>query len=160
MKNSKDKTLVSIEVITKLKPIKGKDFIEHAVLGSTKVVVARDLFKVGDKCVLIRPGVKLPKWAELITQYPQGRHLLKNDYFIRKITIGGSRSDGLVLHLSIINAIEPDILVNAIPIGMDIRHILGALSEKDYNQKYNALMNLKANLAENTTDHDNRISHG
>ena len=146
MKNTKHKTLVSIEVITKLKPIKGKDFIEHAILGSTKVIVTKDLFKEGDKCVLIRKGAKLPMWAESITSYPCGRHLLKNDYCVKQIKIGDAVSDGLALHLSLINAIEPDILVNAIPVGMDIRHILNVMSLKDYHAKYAEIKMLKSKM--------------
>lgn len=136
MKNKKPKTIASIEVVSRTKPIKGASFIEHAIIAGVKVIVTRDLFKEGDKCVLIRKGTKLPKWAETITAYPSGRHLLDNNYYVRQVKICNAVSDGLALHISIINAVEPDIITNAIPIGMDISHILNVMSAKDYHNRY------------------------
>lgn len=136
MKNKKPKTIASIEVVSRIKPIKGASFIEHAIIAGVKVIVTRDLFKEGDKCVLIRKGTKLPKWAESITAHPSGRHLLNSNYYVNQLRICNAISDGLALHISLINAIEPDIIVNAIPIGMDISHILNVMSAKDYHNRY------------------------
>lgn len=46
--------LASIKMVSNLLPIEGRDRIELAVIDGWSVIVKKDEFKIGDKCVYIK----------------------------------------------------------------------------------------------------------
>ena len=87
--------LVSVQIISNLKPIVGADRIEMATIMGWNVVVKKGEFKVGSKCVFFEIDSQLPdgaEWAEF----------LRNKKFrVKTCKLRGVLSQGLALPMSI-----------------------------------------------------------
>ena len=57
--------LASIRIVNELHPIEGKDRIELAIIDGWQVIVKKDEFKIGDKCVYIEIDSVLPEKKSL-----------------------------------------------------------------------------------------------
>lgn len=92
--------LASIQRITNLEPIQGKDKIELASVLGWKVIVQKGQFKIGDMCVYCEVDSLLP-------ERPEFEFLRKNCYSkkyggfrIRVMRMGGVYSEGICFHPS------------------------------------------------------------
>ena len=95
--------LATIRRITNIQPIKDRDLIVCANVDGWTVVVAKDQFKIGDRCVYFEPDSFLPtgdpRWQMLVDtkskEYEgQVGHVLKT------IRMGGVYSNGFCVKLS------------------------------------------------------------
>lgn len=86
--------LASIQTITEIMPIEGKDRIVLATVEGWHVIVQKSEFAVGDKCVFIEIDSVLPEkpWFEF---------LRPKKFRIRTMKLGNTISQGLALPLSI-----------------------------------------------------------
>ena len=104
--------LASIQVITDLKPIEGKDRIVLATVLGWSVIVKKDEFNIGDKCIYIEIDSLLPKKPEF--------EFLRNKKFrIKTMKLGNTYSQGIVFPLSILPQNK------TYQIGDDVTDILG-----------------------------------
>ena len=87
--------LASIQLISELRPIEGKDKIVLATVMGWHVIVKKDEFKVGDKCVYIEIDSVLP-------ETPEFEFLRSKNFRIRTMKMGGVLSQGIVFPLSIL----------------------------------------------------------
>lgn len=89
------RTLASIQKITALSPIKDADRIERATILGWNVVVRKNEFSVGDRCVFFEIDSILPdvKWAAFMA--PMG-------FRVRTMKLKGCISQGLALPLHIL----------------------------------------------------------
>lgn len=117
----------TIEIVANKMGLQNCSNVERIVAAGYSYIVQKGLFNVGDKVVVIRPYCQLPKWGEIITQAPEGRYLKANKGIVKPVRIRGHWSFGLALHLSLINALDPDIIVQGIPVGHDITDLLGTI---------------------------------
>ncbi len=90
--------LASIQTILELKPIENADAIECAVILGWEVVVKKDEFNVGDKCVFFEIDSILPN-EERYSFLGDPRKDL-NGYRLKSIRLRGQLSQGLALPLS------------------------------------------------------------
>lgn len=87
--------LASIKTVTDLLPIEGKDRIVLAIIDGWSVIVKKDEFKVGDKCVYIEIDSVLP-------DKPDFDFLRKNNFRIKTMKMAGVISQGICFPLSIL----------------------------------------------------------
>jgi len=123
-------SLASLEIIDKIIPMKTRGnepmlSVECAVVKTHRVVVLKGLFQVGDKCVFVRTGAEFPKWAAVIGRSEGGSYLRHNKYVVKNVKFHGVVSQGLVLHPSVIEYVDPHIITGAIPVGGDVSACLG-----------------------------------
>ena len=87
--------LASIQVIDKLSPIPGADRIVEATVMGWKVIVKKDEFVEGDKCVFFEVDSLLPEveWAEFMRT---------RKFRVKTLKMRGILSQGLVLPLDIL----------------------------------------------------------
>lgn len=117
--------LASIQVIEKLSPIDGSDFllIANMVGLGWHVVVKKDEFKVGDKVIYIEVDSVLPEKEEF-------EFMAKYKYRVKTIKLRGQISQGMILPMS---SIKDNKMYS---VGDDVTSILGitkylSKSEKD-----------------------------
>lgn len=109
--------LASIEVIDKIEPIQGADFIEKVTVNGWNVVVSKsDKFKVGDKVIFIAEGSLLPPKIEFL-------FLKDKNYEVKPIKLKKQVSQGLVLPLSY--------LARDFKVGEDVTNELGITYKYD-----------------------------
>lgn len=97
------RNLVSVQEIKNLEPIKDADKIEVATILGWKVVVVKDAFKVGDKCVYFEVDSYLPieERFEFLRKSSYRIHpTLGEGFRIKTIKLRGQISQGLVFKLS------------------------------------------------------------
>jgi len=100
------KTLATIQEIKDLKPIKGKDFIELAIVKGWQCIVKKGDFQIGDLCIYFEIGSILyphPIWDD---------YLKKVSYKIKTMKMAGTISQGLVLPLNIYENLTGKELIN------------------------------------------------
>jgi hypothetical protein len=114
------RTLASIEKITDLKPIEGKDKIVLATVAGYGVIVQKDQFNVNDLCVYIQYDTILPAKPEFEFLRSRCYSATYNGFRIREMFMGGVYSSGIVFPLSILPS---DIAKRAFE-GMDVEKIL------------------------------------
>jgi len=87
--------LASVQRIKALSPIRGADKIESATILGWNVVVQKDLYKVGDKCIFCEIDALLPEeeWAEFMR--PRG-------FRVKSCKLRGALSQGLALPMDIL----------------------------------------------------------
>lgn len=115
-----ERKLASIQVVRKLLPIKGADFIEVAIINDWSVIVKKGEFQVNSKCVYFEIDSLLP-------EEPQYEFLSssKRDYFgvpkyrIKTMKMRGVISQGLALPLTLFTEVSQDI-----QIGHDLTELL------------------------------------
>ena len=103
--------LASIQLIEHLEPIEGKDRIVLASVLGWRVIVKKDEFNVGDKCVYCEIDSILPEKEEF-------EFLRKNNFRIRTMKMAGVYSQGICFPLSIL----PEGNYN---VGDDVTDIIG-----------------------------------
>lgn len=87
--------LASIQRITNLAPIEGKDRIELAFVGGWQLIVQKGQFEVGDLCVYIEIDSVLPEREEF-------EFMRRYNFRVKTIKIGGVISQGICFPLSIL----------------------------------------------------------
>jgi len=116
--------LASIQLIKELKPIKGADFIELAVVNGWQCVVKKGTFKEGDKCVYFEIDSLLPiedKYSFLEkSSYRKPNSTNPEGYRLRTVKLREQISQGLVLPLT---SFEEDL--SNLDIGEDVTKRLG-----------------------------------
>ena len=93
MENSIRK-LASIQIIENLEPIKDRDRIELAHVLGWQVIVKKDEFKIGDKCVFVEPDAVLP-------EKPEFEFLRSKKFRIKTMKMAGVLSQGIIFPLNI-----------------------------------------------------------
>lgn len=103
--------LASIKIVSNITPIEGKDRIVLAAIDGWSVIVKKDEFCVGDKCVYIEIDSVLP-------EKPEFEFLRKNGFRIKTMKMAGVISQGICFPLDILPPGEymPD---------MDVTSLLG-----------------------------------
>ena len=76
------RTLASIKEIAALHPIEGKDRIELAVIDGWSVIVKKNEFQVGDRCVYCEIDSVLP-------EKPEFEFLRNKNFRIKTMKMGG-----------------------------------------------------------------------
>mgnify|MGYP003302424380 CR=1 FL=1 len=88
--------LASIQIINNIEPIEGKDRIVLAHVLGWDVIVKKDEFKIGDKCVYIEIDSQLPE------DNPDFEFLRNKKFRIKTMKLGNVYSQGIVFPLSIL----------------------------------------------------------
>lgn len=114
--------LASIQKITNLQPIEGKDRIELATILGWKVIVGKGEFKVNDLCVYIEYDTILPVRPEFEFLRSRCYSPKYNGFRIRNMKMGNVFSQGIVFEINIL----PDITEEQTPYkeGDDVTEIL------------------------------------
>lgn len=94
MENSIRK-LASIQIIENLEPIKDRDRIELAHVLGWQVIVKKDEFKIGDKCIFVEPDAVLP-------EKPEFEFLRSKKFRIKTMKMAGVLSQGIIFPLNIL----------------------------------------------------------
>lgn len=108
-----ERKLASIQTVDSLKPIEGADRIVEAGVLGWKVIVKKDEFQAGDRCVFFEIDSILPdgpEWAEFMRP---------RKFRVRTLKMRGVLSQGLALPLSIL----PD--QTGLEIGTEVTEQLG-----------------------------------
>ena len=109
-----ERKLASIQIINDLKPIEGKDRILQASILGWSLIVGKDDFKVGDKCVYIEVD------SVLDPNNPVFEQARKRSNRIKTIKMAGIYSQGIAYPLSAFS-MNPD----RYSVGDDVTDILG-----------------------------------
>lgn len=91
------RTLASIKAITEILPIEGKDKIGLATVDGWRVIVQKDQFEVGGKCVYVEIDSVLP-------EKPEFEFLRSKNFRIRTMKMAGVISQGICFPMSILPA--------------------------------------------------------
>lgn len=113
--------LVRVDIIKDIKPILKADRLELATVEGWKVIVKKDEFKVGDKCVFFEIDSFLPlrdEWNFLknVTMFNKQQGIR-----IKTMKMRGALSQGLILPLSLLNISEDT------EVGTNLTDILGVV---------------------------------
>ena len=88
--------LASIQAITNIRPIDGKDMIEQVNINGWNIIVRKaENYKEGDLCVYFEIDSLLPK-------RPEFEFLESKKYIIKTMKMGGVLSQGIVFPMSIL----------------------------------------------------------
>ena len=122
-----ERKLASVQIIKNLEPIEGRDRILLATVEGWKVIVGKDDFKVGDKCVYIEIDSVLPDRPE----FEQAR---KRSNRVRTMKMAGVYSQGIVYPITILPNMIDDHTVsyNQYNEGDDVTEILGIIKYDEY----------------------------
>lgn len=110
-----ERILSRIATIDDLNPIAGADAIVVASIDGWKVVVKKDEFKVGDRCVYCEIDSILPEREEF-------EFLRKVNFRIKTIRLRGQISQGIAFPISILSSENRNLEV-----GSDVTEILGVV---------------------------------
>lgn len=91
------RNLASIKVITEIIPIEGKDKIGLATVDGWRVIVQKDQFEVGGKCVYCEIDSVLP-------EKPEFEFLRSKNFRIRTMKMAGVISQGICFPMSVLPA--------------------------------------------------------
>lgn len=119
--------LASIQTITNIEPIEGKDRIVLATVLGWHVIIRKDEYKVGDKCIYIEIDSVVPKTN------PDFAFLESKNYRIKTMKMGGVRSEGLCMPLSILHF--DNAKLQTLTEGQDVTDILGIIHYEDAQEK-------------------------
>ena len=122
-----ERKLASVQIIKNLEPIEGRDRILLATVEGWKVIVGKDDFKVGDKCVYIEIDSVLPDRPE----FEQAR---KRSNRVRTMKMAGVYSQGIVYPITILpNMVDNHtVSYNQYKEGDDVTAILGITKYDEY----------------------------
>lgn len=117
--------LASIQIIVDIQPIPGADSIEVASVLGWQVVVKKDEFRIGDKCIYVQIDT-------VVTDKPEYEFLRSKKFRIKTIKLRGQISQGLILPLSVLpSQVEPHV-------GADVSEALNIIKyEKPDNNPNN-----------------------
>mgnify|MGYP000879151978 CR=1 FL=1 len=116
-----ERKLASVQRITELKPIEGRDRIELATIQGWHVIVGKGTFKVGDLAVYCQYDTVLPVRKEFEFLRPRAWSPKFNGFRIRNMSMAGVYSEGIVFPLSIL----PSADTGKYPEGKDVTEIMG-----------------------------------
>lgn len=128
--------LASIQEILNLEPIEGADKIMKATVQGWELVVKKDEFKIGDKCVYIEIDSVVP-------ERPEFEFLRSRKFRVKTAKFKGVTSQGLALPLSILPRGE------FYAIEEDVTEILGITKYDPQGDKERALLKQKENEINN-----------
>lgn len=115
--------LASIKTVSEILPIEGKDRIVLAIIDGWSVIVKKDEFNVGDKCVYIEIDSVLP-------DKPEFDFLRKNNFRIKTMKMAGVISQGICFPLSILPKVPGEYEVDE-----DVTDVIGV---KQYERTMDA----------------------
>lgn len=110
--------LASIQIVKDLKPIEGRDRIVLASVLGWEVIVKKDEFKVGNKCIYVEIDSVLP-------QKPEFEFMRNKNFRVKTMKMAGVYSQGLVLPMSLL----PNKEWNE---GDDVTDLLGIVKYDEY----------------------------
>lgn len=87
--------LASIKIISDILPIEGKDRIGLAIIDGWSVIVQKDQYEAGGKCIYVEIDSILP-------EKPEFEFLRKNNFRIKTMKMAGVISQGICFPLSIL----------------------------------------------------------
>lgn len=87
--------LASVKQVSEIHPIEGKDRIVLAIIDGWSVIVKKDEFHVGDKCVYVEIDSVLP-------EKPEFEFLRSKDFRIKTMKMAGVISQGICFPMSIL----------------------------------------------------------
>lgn len=105
--------LASIQQVTNIRPIEGKDRIVQCNVLGWNLIIKKDEFDEGDKCVYCEIDSILP-------EKPEFEFLRKNKFRIRTMKLSGVRSEGICFPLTMLPARE-----KPYEIGEDVTDLMG-----------------------------------
>lgn len=129
-----ERKLAHIEQIIDLRPIKGADRIEVAIVLGWECVVKKGEFKIGDKIVYIEVD-------SIVPDCPEFEFLRERKFRIKTIKLKKQISQGLIVSLETLNKISNDnIILSKLNIGDDVTEKMNivkylTLSEKQEIEK-------------------------
>lgn len=88
--------LASIQIIKDLKPIEGRDRIVLASVLGWEVIVKKDEFKIGDKCIYVEIDSVLP-------EKPEFEFMRNKNFRVKTMKMAGVYSQGLILPMSLLS---------------------------------------------------------
>ena len=103
--------LASIKIVNDILPIEGKDRIVLAIIDGWSVIVKKDEFQIGDKCIYVEIDSVLPEREEF-------EFLRSKNFRIKTMKMAGVISQGICFPLSILPEKEYEV-------GEDVTEILG-----------------------------------
>lgn len=115
------RNLASIQQVRALHPIAGKDRIVLAEVLGWQVIVQKDEYKPGDKCIYVEVDSVLP-------EKPEFEFLRKKDFRIKTMKMGGVISQGICFPLSILPPGNYEV-------GDDVTGIIGVVKYDEYAVK-------------------------
>jgi RNA ligase (TIGR02306 family) len=104
--------LASVKEIKEILPIEGKDRIELAIIDGWSVIIKKNEFKVGDKCIYVEIDSVMP-------DKPEFDFLRSKNFRIKTMKMAGVLSQGICFPM---NLVEKDY-----PIGTDLTNELGVI---------------------------------
>jgi len=113
--------LASIQKITAIEPIKGKDRIVYATIQGWHVIVGKDDFKVGDLVIYVQYDTVLPVCGEFEFLRPRCYSSKYDGFRIRNMKMAGVYSEGIVFPLEILSDNLP---IESLDEGFDVSEIL------------------------------------
>lgn len=114
--------LASIKIINDIRPIEGRDRIELAIVDGWSVIVKKNEFNIGDKCIYIEIDSVLP-------EKPEFEFLRSKNFRIKTMKMAGVISQGICFPLSFLPAGEYEV-------DQDITELMGIT-------QYNATMDVE-----------------
>lgn len=112
------KKLATIQRITNIRPIEGKDLIAQASVLGWNLIIAKKDFKEGDLCVYLEIG-------SVLKPNPAWDFMEKSNWKVKTMKMAGTISQGLALPLSVYYAITGKSLPKGADIGTDLTEELG-----------------------------------
>lgn len=106
--------LASIKTISNIIPIENKDRIVLATVDGWNVIVKKDEYKVGDKCVYVEIDSVLP-------EKPEFEFLRKSNFRIKTLKMAGCISQGICFPLSIL----PEKTDSTYEVNEDVTDVIG-----------------------------------
>lgn len=94
-KENEMRKLASIKTISEILPIEGKDRIVLAIIDGWSVIVQKDQYEAGGKCIYVEIDSVLP-------EKPEFEFLRKNNFRIKTMKMAGVISQGICFPLSIL----------------------------------------------------------
>jgi len=128
--------LASIQRIDDLIPIENADNIVSANIMGWNVVVKKDEFQVGDRCVFFEIDSVLPprEWSSFLE---------RNKYRIKTCKLRGALSQGLAMPLDILNGVNPKrkwweklIGRDGWSVGTDVTKYLGVVKHRGFDKRF------------------------
>ena len=105
--------LASIQQITNIRPIEGKDRIVQCNVLGWNLIIKKDEFEEGSKCVYLEPDSVLP-------EKPEFEFLRPKKFRIRTMKMSGVRSEGICFPLTMLPARE-----EPYEVGEDVTDLMG-----------------------------------
>jgi hypothetical protein len=87
--------LASIKQISNIRPIDGRDFIVQCNVDGWNVIVKKDEFQEGDRCVYVEIDSKMP-------ETPDYEFLAKKKYIIKTMKMAGVLSEGIAFNMNVL----------------------------------------------------------